>query len=464
MKIAVISRKSEAEEIIRQLLWPWEATFTNSDNADVLIVHGEKPQENMPTIVVPSETAGFVEWLDDKRVNVSIRTGTRISVTVTPRTVLSMVPRIQYYFSGSTESVQLADQPQMIKLYKDMVILSIDIIEEYERIVNETLNPKPSALYNLLTSLPIPYGVAPRRLRNLVMRCNDSQVGLNLDDKLSLDVLRFLLYEAVEETTSQKLVKKKWNGKDCACAVTHDIETLHGLKMAERIKKIEEKYNVSSAWYIPSKRYALKPEIVRTLANFGEVGAHDTKHDGKLRNLSKRELAKRVSEVKRTLEDLAGHAVTGFRTPLLQQNYTVLKGLKDAGYWYDSSVPTWEPKHPLTMCPYGLGTTFPMVFDGMLEIPISVVQDHQLLHVLGLNKEETIAEWFSMRALIKELGGVAVFLAHPEYELFDKPNFETYEEFLHTITCDPNAWLTTPERLTEAMQKATVQEISSLTK
>jgi hypothetical protein len=170
-----------------------------------------------------------------------------------------------------------------------------------------------------------------------------------------------------------------------------------------------------------------------------------------LDKLSKEELIKRFSEAKQTLEELVACQVVGFRTPLLQQNSTILSGLREAGYNYDTSVPTWEPKHPQTMRPHGLGTTYPMFLDGVTEIPISVVQDHQLLYALGLEAKDAIAEWLSMMAVIKELGGCCVLLSHPEYKLFDMKNLAIYEELLNTIMSDEQVWLATPKQLVDAI-------------
>ena len=70
------------------------------------------------------------------------------------------------------------------------------------------------------------------------------------------------------------------------------------------LKKIEEKYDVQSAWYVPSNRYKLNDDSIRQLSNHGEVGAHDTKHDGRLVHLSKKEkLLQRVSEARNCLAE-----------------------------------------------------------------------------------------------------------------------------------------------------------------
>jgi hypothetical protein len=128
---------------------------------------------------------------------------------------------------------------------------------------------------------------------------------------------------------------------------------------------------------------------------------------------------------------------------LLQHTSEMLRGIRNAGYKYDSSIPTWEPKHPRTMRAHGLGTIYPISIAGNVEIPITIVQDHQLLYVLGLRPKETVDQWLSMMDLISTLRGCCVFLSHPEYLLLQKQNIALYEEMLNMIASDKDAWCAT---------------------
>jgi peptidoglycan/xylan/chitin deacetylase (PgdA/CDA1 family) len=417
------------------------------DEADVLIVYGERPPENMETIVIPSDSLDFKEWLKDRGLSVARKLGTQTLVTATPQTTLSIISQIRYDYDGSAESVSSISQPSPIRLDDDTLLLTLDIIEEYSMIMSKALNPKVSILYRFFTGLPISYTVAPKRVRNYFMKKKAQQTGLNLSDKLPLDALRFLLAKAIEEIAGKRLEGKMWNGKRYVCAMTHDIDTYDGLERAKVVKKLEEKYNIPSAWYIPTKQYKLEPETIQELENFGEIGAHDTRHDGKLVQLPEQKLIKRLRAAKQALENIINCSVDGFRAPLLQHSLSILGGLQEAGYNYDTSIPTWEPEHPQTMRPYGLGTMYPVIFDGVTEIPVSLIQDHQLLYALSLEPKEAIAEWLSMMALIKDLNGCCVFLLHPEYKLFDGNNLAIYEELLNVIASDELAWIVIPKQL-----------------
>jgi peptidoglycan/xylan/chitin deacetylase (PgdA/CDA1 family) len=191
----------------------------------------------------------------------------------------------------------------------------------------------------------------------------------------------------------------------------------------------------------------LDPEIILKLDTFGEIGIHGTKHDGKLIQLKEENIIKRLHEAKCTMENLVGHKITGFRAPLLQHNEKILIGLKKTGYRYDMSIPTWEPKHPSTMKPQGIGTVYPLRIKGMREIPLSIPQDHQMIKILGLNLKQTIDEWIQITELIRELGGICTFLIHPDYDFAFKNNLHYYEDLLNFLVSDSSALKTMPMKL-----------------
>ena len=425
---------NEDAEVIHQLLSPWQVSFTNMDEADVAIAYNQKSPVAKETIYIPSDSVNFNALIKETKLRVVKKPRERVSVDASSHTVLTTRPNTVYSYDGLASL--------------EASLLALDVVKEYRAIVSETLNAKSSIIYRLLTSSPLAYAAAPKQLKSLFMRERHGPGNLlSTPNDLPLDALRFILVHAIEQLSGRKLRKKRWNGKRYVCALTHDIDTLDGLQKARTIKRLEEKYDVPSAWYIPSKHYMLNREAVRELGNHGEIGSHDTKHDGRLAQLSWQKRVKRLREARYALQNIANCSVVGFRAPLLQHSSEILDGLKKAGYKYDTSIPTWEPKHPRTMRPHGLGTIYPMFFDGLTEIPVTAVQDHQLLYVLGLKTEEVIAEWLSTMNLTKELGGCCVFLSHPEYKLFDNGHLQTYEEWLNTVRSDGQAWLTTPKNL-----------------
>lgn len=213
---------------------------------------------------------------------------------------------------------------------------------------------------------------------------------------------------------------------------------------ALRLKKIENKYDLPTAWYIPARLFELDSQIIQELANHGEVGSHDTKHDGKLDRTPDSKLMARLVESREVLETILGAKVEGFRSPLLQHSLRIIHALRKAGYNYDTSIPTWEPRHPKTMRPHGIATIFPVTIEGFTEIPVTLPQDHQLLSVLGLSPTEVVTEWLRNLNTIKEIGGMGTFLVHPDYDLVSPENMRIYEELLNEIASDTKGLVDLP--------------------
>lgn len=435
LKLAV-SATPENATAIRELLSVWDLSWVSPEDSEVVIVYGRKPHEAFKkTLLIPSNSIDFENWIRHSKYAVVKRSRVSVSITATSKINLSFTPDVSYEI-----------KPAPSGEYEDLFIPRLDFVEEYKRTIWQTLNAGLSVMYRLATSFPLPYNIAPKRLRNYLMKEYDERSMLNLCDALPLDALRFALRNAIEHLSKEKLRRRTWDRLPSVCVLTHDVDTWAGLKKSGKVKKLEEKYALPSAWFVPSKQYPLDRKIIEDLGNYGEVGSHDTKHDGRLSYLSKRKLTERLSEGKRSLECITNHAIVGFRAPLLQHTSDLLLGLKECGFKYDTSIPTWEPKHPRVMSPHGIGTLFPTSIKGISEIPVTLVQDHQLLNVLSLPPKKAIAKWFSNMSVIKELGGFCVFLSHPEYGLLDTQGLPYYEELLNAIASDSKLLTVTPKR------------------
>jgi len=446
LKIAVQGRV-EDRNVIQELLSPWDVSFTSLDDAEIVIVYKEKPLENNKTIVIPSGSTNFTEWIRAIKSRVVQKVGEPILIDVSSQTVLTITPRVIYSYDGLVKLASKNIVPMETTLNENLVVLTLDVVKEFNRILDETLNAKPSTLYRLFTGLPIPYSIAPKRFRDLFMRSREGKENLTFLDKLPLDALRFILVRAIEKLLKKKVHRKLWNGKKYALMITHDVDTSKGLRRAKKLKKIEHKYDVPSAWYLPSKRYKLDSEVLKELVNHGEIGVHGIEHNGKLNRLPINKLIEKFSEAKQTLERIIGERIEGFRAPLLQHNIKILQALRDTGYVYDTSIPTWEPRHSATMKEHGIGTIYPLTLEGITEIPVTLPQDHQLLCVLGLNSKEVIQKWMNIINAIKEIGALCIILMHPEYELADPETLSIYEELLNIIVSDKEVLVSLPKTL-----------------
>ena len=407
MRVAVEGNSSEIEAI-SELLSPWNVKFTSPADAELVIV--ARAWNTPKTLKIPDAKNTLV------------------------------IP------SASEHGARL-------ELSENMALLSQDIVRDYYRILNETLSVRSSIFFSILTGLPISYEKAPRQIRNLFMSSVARKLG---NDKrplfkytLQLDFLRSILVRAIEKLSKRVLQKKIWNGRKYACLLTHDIDSREGLREARVLKRMEDRYDLPSAWYIPSAHFRLDSPTIRELANNGEIGSHDTRHDGRLARLSREKMMERLSSSRRVLSKCAGCAVEGFRAPLLQHNLGIMDALMSVGYSYDTSIPTWEPKHPSTMKPQGIGTVFPMIINGVVEVPVTLPQDHQMMHVLNYGPKGTITIWKQSMNATKEMGGLCVFLVHPEYELAHSKNIRVYEDLLSTIKTDHDSWTALPRDISK---------------
>ena len=439
--------KPSHRQVFEELLSPWAVSFTDLEQAEIVITYDCEVKCNSQSIVVPHESLDFKKWVRKQNLRLTKSHRKLIQTDVSERTRLAM--RLQdFYDYTPLQAVRSEELPITEFLLNDqLLLLKVDIVKEFEGIVGPALYGKPSKTYSLLTGLPIRYDTAPRRLRNLLLHSPNNGRVINYGEKLPLDALRFVLVKAIERLLEKNLVRKKWRGASNCCLITHDIDTEQGLNRGNSVRKLEEKYDLQSAWYIPTKHYPLNCALVRELANHGEVGVHGAKHAGNLTRLSGQRLFSQLWEAKQQLEKVSSCAIHGFRAPLLQHSSMLLEQLKRSGYTYDTSIPTWEPGHPQTMSSFGIGTAFPLQLSGLTEIPVSIIQDHQLLYVLGLKPKETLSQWLSFMNLVGHIGGCSVFLSHPEYKLFDAENLCFYEEFLNAATANKKNWFTVPRNI-----------------
>jgi hypothetical protein len=189
--------------------------------------------------------------------------------------------------------------------------------------------------------------------------------------------------------------------------------------------------------------------LLTFLAKTGEVGAHDTKHDGRLLFARYEDKVERLTQCKEQLEHLARSEVRGFRSPLLQHSQDILDAVGQAGYKFDSSVPSWEALSPTSLRPHGVGTIFPFPISGIVEVPVSLPQDHQLIRAVGLSVPEAVDRLIDVSKWVKGVGGVCVLLVHPDYEFGLEGGQDEYRRLLQSFRSDPSCDIMTLGEIAE---------------
>lgn len=207
------------------------------------------------------------------------------------------------------------------------------------------------------------------------------------------------------------------DGHGFAAVLTHDVEGPSGVERVERIIEIERRHGFVSSWNFVAEWYPIPPGLLQAVRDSGcEVGLHAVKHDGKLFE-SRASFERELPAIHRYL---AEWEVEGFRSPATHRN---AEWMPELGARYDSSFPDTDPFEPqgggcCSILPYFLGE--------LVELPITLVQDHTLWEIL---QRETIELWTEKSEWVAANGGLVNIIVHPDY--LDTPaRLRMYEEYL----------------------------------
>ncbi len=61
--------------MIKELLSPWNVSYTIEDDADVSLVYRLKPIDAKSTVIIPSDDNKFVSWAKKNRLQVNYKNG-----------------------------------------------------------------------------------------------------------------------------------------------------------------------------------------------------------------------------------------------------------------------------------------------------------------------------------------------------------------------------------------------------
>jgi hypothetical protein len=221
------------------------------------------------------------------------------------------------------------------------------------------------------------------------------------------------------------------DGRDWALVLTHDVETRPGFDGRERLRSPERALGLRSSWNLVAERYEVDDDDVRALQAEGcEIGVHGLRHDGKDLG-SRRLLRRRLPAMRRAAERWGAR---GFRSPATQRRWEWMPTL---GFDYDTSTPDTDPYEPQ---PGGCATTLPFLHDDMVELPITLPQDHTVFAILD---EPDGRLWTEKTGHIRDRRGMALVLTHPDYAV-DHRVVQAYTTLLDTFCGDPTVWHALP--------------------
>lgn len=218
---------------------------------------------------------------------------------------------------------------------------------------------------------------------------------------------------------------------DWSVVLTHDVESDAGYRYLETVAAMERRAGVRSGWYfVPERDYRVEERLVDDLKQEGfEVCLHGLRHDGL--DMSPGTFEERLPAMRSYAQQWGA---VGFRAPATHRDWDRVAGL---GFDHDSSysdVARYEPQSG------GSCSWLPFFVGDVVELPITLPMDHTLFDLL---EHEDGGIWFEKARFLRERGGLALLLTHPDY-LLDPDRLREYERFVSFVAAEPDVWIALP--------------------
>jgi hypothetical protein len=113
--------------------------------------------------------------------------------------------------------------------------------------------------------------------------------------------------------------------------------------------------------------------------------------------------------------------------------------MPELGFDYDSSYSDTAPFEPQ---PGGCCSLLPFFNEEMVELPVTMAQDHTLFVILG---EADEALWRTKAEIVRGLDGMALMLTHPDYAT--PARLAAYRRLLEDYRGDETAWRALPREV-----------------
>jgi peptidoglycan/xylan/chitin deacetylase (PgdA/CDA1 family) len=331
------------------------------------------------------------------------------------------------------------------------VILNFDV--QKSRIVTFSDSKRPIYTYIPKFNVQLVPEAVRRPVSNLVESLRGGRRPSTTDSHKRLPLTSFeftvlLLNTVLASGLSEPPPPFRWPaGKRAVFVPLHDVDTDGFLRRREQdpLFQIEQKHQVRSTWFIPTKILNSRKHSIDYLREAGnEVGWHGHKHDH-------RDHVKPFAEV--AVQALADSCLrepenfpTGMRLPkLLKSNYLFdLLERSCPALCYDTSFQK------------GIAPYYPWVNgreSKILEIPTTVPTDITVYNEsAGLPRtrkvEAMLAAQIARTQKLIAVGGLISIVTHPEKTLSERPDFlDVYDQYLAYIRSNHDIWFTTAGEL-----------------
>jgi polysaccharide deacetylase family protein (PEP-CTERM system associated) len=142
-----------------------------------------------------------------------------------------------------------------------------------------------------------------------------------------------------------------------------------------RVLDVFAEHHVQATFFVLGWVAERAPQLVRRIVDEGhELASHGYDHT-RATMLDRKTFSDDVTRTKRTLEDLSGRLVRGYRAPSYSigaHNLWTLEVLQEAGYLYSSSI--YPIRHDLYGMPEAPRFAFRLHRDAILEFPVTTVE------------------------------------------------------------------------------------------
>lgn len=307
-------------------------------------------------------------------------------------------------------------------------------LEERYRGKSRKRSPMLAAYYGVKPLLPRPLQLAMRRL--YAKRQARTTFPRWPIEPLLVERRQAALRAALDRNGGEPMPTiASWpEGKRFAAILTHDVEGPSGVANVRRIIDIERRHGFVSSWNFVADWYSIEAGLFDHVRAAGcEVGLHGIKHDCRLFK-SRSYFEAELPAIHRYLADW--NAI-GFRSPATHRN---ADWMPELGALYDSSFPDTDPFEPQAG---GCCSILPYFLDGLVELPITLVQDHTLWEIL---RQDTIEIWTQKSDWVAANGGLINLITHPDY--LDTPvRLRMYEEFLEYLAGLQAGWYALPREV-----------------
>ena len=225
------------------------------------------------------------------------------------------------------------------------------------------------------------------------------------------------------------------DGATGAAIMSHDVEATLGLNFLPRLIDLDDEFGIKASYQIvPEERYSVSKKLLASIRSRDcEINVHGLNHDGNM--FSNRKTFTKQAELIR--EYVRDFGAKGFRSACMYRN---ADWLEELGVLYDMSFPNVAHLEPQRG---GCCTVFPYFIGGVVELPLTTVQDYSLFHILG---EYSIDLWKKQVRLILEKHGLISFIVHPDYLLSKRALlvYRTLLGYLSDLRKERNIWMALP--------------------